>query len=118
MLKEHNEYFSKKEKKLILLRHHKFPFLCHRNYNESSIPAAVSHIANKHKSTSSTIIFFMTQFPFGPVGIYLFKVNNRNTRTRCQICSKLTIKTPEQRLASLTYFAKQFVLVASMEDQT
>ena len=27
-------------------------------------------------------------------GIYLFKVSNRNTRTRCEICSKLTIKTP------------------------
>ena len=27
-------------------------------------------------------------------GIYLLKVNNRNTRTRCEICSKLTIKTP------------------------
>ena len=25
-----------------------------------------------------------------PAGIYLFKVNNRNTRTRCEICSKLT----------------------------
>ena len=25
-----------------------------------------------------------------PVGIYLLKVNNRNTRTRCEICSKLT----------------------------
>ena len=32
-----------------------------------------------------------------PVGIYLLKVNNRNTRTRCEICSKLTIKTPERR---------------------
>ena len=30
-----------------------------------------------------------------PVGIYLLKVNNRNIRTRCKICSKLTIKTPE-----------------------
>ena len=29
--------------------------------------------------------------------IYLFKVNNRNTRKNCEICSKLTIKTPEQR---------------------
>ena len=28
-------------------------------------------------------------------GIYLFKVNSRNTRTRSEICSKLTIKTPE-----------------------
>ena len=25
------------------------------------------------------------------------KVNNRNTRKRCEICSKLTIKTPERR---------------------
>ena len=30
--------------------------------------------------------------------IYLFKVNNRDTRKRYQICSKLTVKTPEQRL--------------------
>ena len=30
-------------------------------------------------------------------GNYLFKVNNSNTRTRCEICSKLTIKTPERR---------------------
>ena len=28
---------------------------------------------------------------------YLLKVNNRNTRIRCEICSKLTIKTPERR---------------------
>ena len=28
-------------------------------------------------------------------GNYMFKVNNRNTRTRCEIYSKLTIKTPE-----------------------
>ena len=27
----------------------------------------------------------------------LFKVNNRNTRTRLEICSKLTIKIPERR---------------------
>ena len=32
-----------------------------------------------------------------PAGIYLLKVNNRNFRTRCKICSKLTIKTPERR---------------------
>ena len=29
--------------------------------------------------------------------IYLLKANNRNTRTRCEICSKLTIKIPERR---------------------
>ena len=32
-----------------------------------------------------------------PANIYLFKVNNRNTTKMCEICSKLTIKTPEQR---------------------
>ena len=35
-----------------------------------------------------------------PAGNYIFKVNNRNTRTRCEICSELTIKTPERYLAS------------------
>ena len=32
-----------------------------------------------------------------PAGIYLLKVNSRNTRTRCEICSKLIINIPEQR---------------------
>ena len=32
-----------------------------------------------------------------PAGNYMFKVNNRNTQARCEICSKLTIKTPERR---------------------
>ena len=32
-----------------------------------------------------------------PAGIYLLKINNRNTRKRYEICSKLTIKTPERR---------------------
>ena len=32
-----------------------------------------------------------------PVSNYMFKVNNRNTRSSCEICSKLTIKTPGRR---------------------
>ena len=32
-----------------------------------------------------------------PGGNYLLKFNNRSTRTRCEICSKLTIKTPKRR---------------------
>ena len=32
-----------------------------------------------------------------PAGMYLLKVSNRNTRTRCETCSKLTIKIPERR---------------------
>ena len=34
--------------------------------------------------------------PF-PTGIHLLKVENRNTRTRCEIYSQLTMKTPERR---------------------
>ena len=30
-----------------------------------------------------------------PVGIYLLKFNNRNTRTKCGICSELKITTPK-----------------------
>ena len=29
--------------------------------------------------------------------IYLFKINDRKSRKSCEICSKLTIKTPERR---------------------
>ena len=32
-----------------------------------------------------------------PGGNYLLKFNNRSTRTRCEISSKLTIKTPKRR---------------------
>ena len=50
------------------------------------------------------------------VGIYMFKVGNRNTRTRCEICSKLTIKTKERHHLSFwclycqlwTYFILSF----------
>ena len=32
-----------------------------------------------------------------PAGIYLFNLKNGNTRTIYEVCSNLTIKTPEQR---------------------
>ena len=36
----------------------------------------------------------MKSYVGDPVAIYLLKINNRNTRTRCEVCSKLTIKAP------------------------
>ena len=39
-----------------------------------------------------------------PVGNYMFKDNNRNTRTRCEICPKLTVKTPECSSISIVNF--------------
>ena len=44
------------------------------------------------KLRSSTV----TKIFSNPASIYLFKVSNRNTRTRCEMYSKLTIKTPER----------------------
>ena len=44
-----------------------------------------------------------------PAGIYLLKVNNRNTRTRCKICSKLTIKTPKRRQQIIYFRSFQMV---------
>ena len=35
--------------------------------------------------------------------IYLLKVNNKNTRTRCEICSKLIIKTPCSSVSIATF---------------
>ena len=40
----------------------------------------------------------------------MFKGNNRNTRTRCEICSKLTIKTPERR-----YWRRSGVFIVNFE---
>ena len=34
-----------------------------------------------------------------PVGIYLLKVNNRKTRTRCETCSSVSIVNFEQVIA-------------------
>ena len=39
-----------------------------------------------------------------PANIYFFKVNNRGTRKKCEICSKLTIKSPERRRRCFTCF--------------
>ena len=67
------------------------------------ISESVQGFSNKRKSKCFSCLFAMYlkcfvgfRRPF-PAGIYLLKVNNGNTRTICEICSKLTIKTPEQR---------------------
>ena len=39
------------------------------------------------------LTFMSFMFLYYPVIIYLFKVTNRNTGKRCEICSRLTIKT-------------------------
>ena len=61
-------------------------------------------IINLFSVTVGNILFFGLRKSVGshvfnlihPAGIYMFKVNNRNTKIRCEICLKLTIKTPER----------------------
>ena len=40
----------------------------------------------------SRFSWFITYGKTNPANIYLFKVNNRNNRTNCETCSKLTIR--------------------------
>ena len=45
-----------------------------------------------------TLLLYVTGIELTyPADNYMFKLNNKNTRTRCEICSKLTTKTPERR---------------------
>ena len=46
-----------------------------------------------YADVSKKIIFVLSH---QPDNIYLFRVNNRRIRKRCEICSELTIKTPER----------------------
>ena len=41
-------------------------------------------------------VLVLQSFSINLANVYLFKVNKRNTRKRCEICSKSTIKTPER----------------------
>ena len=56
------------------------------------------HAIRQVKSKVTKIMLIRISYP---IGIYLLKVNNRNTRATCEICSKLAIKTPERRHPTL-----------------
>ena len=48
---------------------------------------------------------------YNPAGNYMFKVNNRDTRTRCKICSNLTIMTTKRH-----QWRRSGVFIANFED--
>ena len=52
----------------------------------------------------------LRKYDLFPAGIYLLKVNNRNTRTRCEICLKLTIKTSER-----CHYCRSGVFIVNLE---
>ena len=68
------------------------------------------HIINRNHSNTFLLINLQKAktCPKGnhfsnPTNIYLFEVNNRNSRKRFEIFSKLTIKTPARRNISLLF---------------
>ena len=49
-----------------------------------------------------------------PAGICLLKVNNRNTKTICEICLKLTINAPERRWRRSSFFIANFEHISQL----
>ena len=47
---------------------------------------------------------------FFPARIYLLNVNDRNTRAKCEMCSKLTIKTLELNFKHISHLVLVFLL--------
>ena len=59
--------------------------------------------------------FHVWRFPVTvPAGIYLLKVNNRNTRARCKICSKLIIKHQNNAWRHCGVFIVNFELISHL----
>ena len=73
--------------------------------NKYKIPGLAKHTQIKIKnscsfnlgSTKKCFHNEITNSKQYPASNYIFKVDNRNTRRRCEICSKLIIKIPERR---------------------
>ena len=68
------------------------------------------HVKWWKEDLSIYLIVYLAFFMTNPTGNYIFKVNIRNTRTSCEICSKLTIKTPEWR-----YWRRSGVFIVNFE---
>ena len=63
--------------------------------NESIVILLTNDARNKELAEADGVETYTGISSIVPTGIYLLKVNNGNTRTMCEICSKLTMKTPE-----------------------
>ena len=61
------------------------------------------HVASKKKNVTYTLQKNMKQTAI-PANKCMFKVRNRNTRAGCEICSKLTKKTPERHQRQMPLF--------------
>ena len=71
---------------------YKIPTLAQEYVENRQVIMIIELTYSRSKCTAKMVVFPILSYP---AGIYLFKVNNENTRTMCKICSKLTIKTLE-----------------------
>ena len=60
--------------------------------------AAINDNNNNHSKNNNFLfgIFILYTYSVNLTNNYMFKVIDRNTRTRCEICSKFLINTPER----------------------
>ena len=72
--------------------------LCHlknlKNTLITLLHGCFARFSNCTNGTKLCEVSHIDAYFLHPAGNYMFKVNNRNIRTRCEICSKLTIKIP------------------------
>ena len=84
-----------------IAHHGKIMSICYKQHSSNILALIHEKLSNTEAELKKALlikkcVFAKSVFPVflvNPVGTYLLKVNNRNTRKRCKICSKLTIKT-------------------------
>ena len=74
-----------------------------KTYNPTNFPSPWENIFLK--ATEDKFIVWNYHFS-GPNTIYLFEFSNTNSRIKCKICSKLTIKALDIVLVSLLFIVK------------
>ena len=71
---------------------HKYIYFSEKQNDLQLLAFALFHLPYLHSHFSEILV--SEKIGNFPADNYMFEVNNRNTRTRCEICSKLTVKTP------------------------
>ena len=88
---------SEKMKKT-LTKNHKFIKPHNKNWWKYwKLYSSLSFSCNPSLSDLSHFLIYSLLFENNLANIYLFKFNSTNTKRRCEICSKLPIKTREPR---------------------
>ena len=95
------DFFSKFDK--IRRKQRIWPHLLKKSLMENFIFCAMRKgLSGRYFSNSPYKSAWCIIWRINPAVNFMFKVNNRNAKTRCEICSKLIIKTP--KCCSIVHF--------------